>query len=50
MIIKSDAQNVDCYDTVRKKYVWYLKANWFSGRRSIAQAETGDFRHWPLTE
>ena len=50
MIIKSDAQNVVYYDTVRRKYVWYLKAPWFSGRRSVARAETEDFRHWPLPE
>ncbi len=50
MIIRSDAQNVVYFDTVRRKYVWYLKANWFSGRRSVARAETEDFRSWSLPE
>lgn len=50
MILRSDAQNIVYYDTVRERYVWYLKTEWYAGRRCIGRAETADFRRWPLPE
>ncbi len=50
MILYSDSQNVVAYDTNRQSYVWFLKTQWYDGRRSIGRSETGDFRHWPLAE
>ena len=50
MIIHSDAQNVVYYDTNRESYIWFLKTQWYDGRRSIGRSETKDFRNWPLAE
>ena len=50
MLISSDAQNVVYYDEVRESYVWYLKSQWYGGRRCIARSETRDFRRWPLAQ
>ena len=50
MIVRSDAQNTVYYDPDRESYVWYLKAGGLAGRRSIARAETKDFRRWGLGE
>jgi hypothetical protein len=50
MLLRSDAQNVVYYDTIRETYVWYLKSQWYSMRRAIARAETKDFRRWPLAD
>jgi len=50
MIIRSDAQNVIYYDQTRQSYVWYLKSDWYAGRRAIARSETKDFRRWPLAQ
>ena len=50
MIIYSDAENVVYYDTNRQSYLWFLKTQWYDGRRSIGRAETRDFRHWPLAD
>lgn len=50
MLLYSDSQNVVSYDTNRQSYVWFLKTQWYDGRRSIGRSETRDFRHWPLAE
>ena len=50
MIIHSDGQNVVYYDTNRESYIWFLKTQWYDGRRSIGRSETTDFRNWPLAE
>jgi hypothetical protein len=43
----ADTQTVIGYDTPRRKYVMFTRL-YEQNRRTIAYAETDDFRHWPL--
>lgn len=52
----SDTQTVVAFDPAKGRYVGYFRGwnglhqgNWH-GRRTIAYAETEDFRHWPVPE
>ena len=45
MILYSDSQNVVYYDTNRQSYVWFLKTQWYDGRRSIGRYGGARYPH-----
>lgn len=45
----SDTHNVCTYDTVRGKYIAYVRT-WYFGRRTIGISESDDFRHFSIPD